>query len=1416
MVSLHRCWVGIWLGWMLACGCGPAWGQGLRLLVLGGSSGSHRPAEMVRLAQPALAAAQIEVDYTQDTALLTGERLATADALLIYKDDGELTSTEEAALLAFVRGGRGLVAVHCASHAFRASEAYTRLVGGRFHHHGGEEFRATIVDAQHPAVRGERSFVSWDETYVHDQLAADRRVLLCRPEAGGYEPYAWVRHEGPGRVYYTALGHDHRTWSHPDFHGQLIAAIRWAAGKLVDEPSPAPPDQPAPYEAPLPPPLSVAESQARMHLPEGFRVELFAAEPDVVKPLAMTFDERGRLWVIESVDYPNTVLEPDAGHDRIKICEDTDGDGRADKFTVFAEGLNIPTGLLRTGRGVVVARAPDLLYLEDSDGDDRADRRTVLYSGFGRFDTHAVHSNLHYGFDNWLWATVGYSGIELTVGDRAIKTKQGVFRCRLDGSAFEVLTPTSNNTWGLGFSETGDVFASTANNQHSVHLAIPNRFYESVRGWHGVGSAGIEDHKLFHHVADDLRQVDVHGGYTAASGHELYTARAFPREYWNRVALVCEPTGHLIHLDWLVRRGSGFVARDGYNLVASRDPWTSPIAAQVGPDGAVWWLDWYNFIVRHNPTPPGYETGPGNAYVTPQRDQRHGRIYRIVHESAPVATPRRLDPADVPGLLATLGDDNLFWRLQAQRLLVERGELDVVPELVGIVRRGLSEKRAEDPASVHAIGVLGGLNAIEEPEVPDVLRAAGGHPAPAVRRQALAHLPHEMQALASLLSGSRLRDRDPGVRLAAALCLAEMPVADYAARAVVALAADPSTADDPWLPQATVAAAARHDEHFLTAALEWTGGTTPTLENTCRIVAEHWARAKPTTLPAGWLAGLVRAEPGLAGAIVEGLQAGWPAAGQVANERELSPEDAGRLAALLPRLAPEPRLALVRLATRWGLAERVSGELARLRQTLLARVLDTDSDPQARLATLRQVVTLDMAPEELEALLATLTPQAAGEWNAGLLAALASGNAPDTARAVLARWSGMTPQLRRAAVGLCLTRPAWTADLLQALEARQITRQELSVDELQQLVTHPRGELAERARALMVLSGGLVSSDRQGVLAEFLPLADEAGSAAAGRAVFEKNCAKCHRHGELGAAIGPDLTGIAVRPRREILTEVLDPNRSVEGNFRQYLVETTDGRVFTGLVLNENQTSLEVLDSQAQRQVVLREAIESLVASERSVMPEGFEKLPRQELIDLVEFLAARGRYLPLSLAKAATIASDRGMFYSRDNPGERLVFPAWGPQSFEGIPFQVLDPQVGTQPNAILLHGPEGAVSAAMPATASVACGLPARAIHLLGGVSGWGFPLGERGSVSLVVRLHYADGQTEDHPLKNGEHLADYVRPIEVPGSRLAFALEGRQVRYLAITPGRREAIERIEFLKGPDRTAPLVLAVTIEPGG
>ena len=253
-------------------------------------------------------------------------------------------------------------------------------------------------------------------------------------------------------------------------------------------------------------------------------------------------------------------------------------------------------------------------------------------------------------------------------------------------SKMEFLRNTNNNSWGIGFSEEGLEFGSTANANPSVFLPIPNRYYEAVRGWSSSVLPGIAGNDKIHPITDKVRQMDHHGHFTAAAGHALYTARTYPREYWNKTAFVCEPTGPPRgHLHSPARTAPASARATPGTCSPVDDEWCAPIMAEVGPDGHVWVLDWYNFIVQHNPTPAGYKTGKGGAYETDLRDKKHGRVYRVVYKKAAAKKTPDLGKATPKELVAMLKHDNMRWRLHAQRLLVERGDKDIVPDLVKLV-----------------------------------------------------------------------------------------------------------------------------------------------------------------------------------------------------------------------------------------------------------------------------------------------------------------------------------------------------------------------------------------------------------------------------------------------------------------------------------------------------------------------------------------------------------------------------------------------------------------------------------------------------------------------------------------------------------------------------------------------------------
>ncbi|MEW6303654.1 MAG: PVC-type heme-binding CxxCH protein [Verrucomicrobiota bacterium] len=552
-------------------------------------------------------------------------------------------------------------------------------------------------------------------------------------------------------------------------------------------------------------PFSVKGSKERTQVAPDLRLELFASEPDISKPIAFAWDERGRLWVCETRDYPHGVRSSGEGNDSIKICEDTNGDGKADKFTIFADKLNLPTSLVFANGGVIVSQPPRFLLLKDTNGDDMADTREVIMEGWGIGDTHAQANNLHWGYDNWLYGCVGYSGFNGTVGGVTQRFGQGTFRFKADGSALEFLHQFSNNSWAHSANAAGDQFGGTANGAPIFYGGIPATVVP--KGIRVMTAKKINFEDMVHTITPNFRQVDVFGGYTAAAGSAFIYSANLPARLQGQ-AMVCEPTMKTISLMNVQPVGAGYVAKDGFNLVASSDEWMSPVFAEVGPDGAVWYADWQNFIIQHNPTPSvsrgGYNarTGPGGAHENPLRDHARGRIYRVVWEKARKPVITSLKSAATPELVKALGNDNQFWRLTAQRLLVESKRTDAVEALKKAVTANDGSV-----AAIHALWALHGLGQLDDATHRAALLAKD----PALRRNATRALSSDSRGQANFFSAGVVSDPDLVTRLAAMVKLAEFGTTPQIQTVVASVAKNPAHRADEWLVDAVRVLTKRHD-----------------------------------------------------------------------------------------------------------------------------------------------------------------------------------------------------------------------------------------------------------------------------------------------------------------------------------------------------------------------------------------------------------------------------------------------------------------------------------------------------------------------------------------------------------------------------------------------------------------------------
>ena len=705
----------------------------VEILFLGAPTANHPghdPVERYRVLKKALGVDGISLTYSEDLGDLRRDLLDQYDGVMFYanwNDNGDLEADRFKALTSFIDEGGAFLPIHCASACFGGTDDFAKLVGGHFKSHGEGVFKTTIVAPEHPVMRGYEGFETWDETYVHDRLTDDRTVLQVREN----EPWTWVRDQGKGKVFYTAYGHDMRCWDQPEFHELLRRGILWSVGaevrakltamklpKLEQEEAILPGYRERKTITKAQKPLSPADSMKLAQVPTGFELSLFASEPEIVNPIHITWDHRGRAYVIETVDYPNNLQARNVGHDRVRLVEDTNGDGKADKFTLFADKLSIPTSAVFVNGGLICTNGSDMIFLKDTTGDDHADVRTVLFSGFNMGDTHAGVSNLRYGFDNWIYATIGYSGFRGTVGGEQHEFSTGFFRFKPDGTKLEFLQNTTNNTWGLGFNSDFDILGSTANGNPSWYFTFAKSLYENA-GLEQPRTPNRDGNPKFFPSSMDIRQVDQFDRYTSAAGHSFYTSDRFPERYRDRIAFICGPTGKLVGQFDIAADGAGYVSQQlPNNLYSSADGWSGPVQAETGPDGAVWIADWYNIIIQHNPTPTkssaGYDakTGRGNAYETPLRDKSMGRIYRVFPNGSPNDKNPQLDPTSLDSLVAGLGHPNLFWRLQAQRLIVESASTTAADTL-----RKIANSADAGHASLHAFYALQGLGALDEQAV---------------------------------------------------------------------------------------------------------------------------------------------------------------------------------------------------------------------------------------------------------------------------------------------------------------------------------------------------------------------------------------------------------------------------------------------------------------------------------------------------------------------------------------------------------------------------------------------------------------------------------------------------------------------------------------------------------------------------
>jgi putative heme-binding domain-containing protein len=1003
--------------------------------------------------------------------------------------------------------------------------------------------------------------------------------------------------------------------------GLIIVVLLTLGADVVRAQGPAPVENVSSF-----PPRTPAEERKALHLPAGFEIQLVAAEPEIHKPLNLAFDDRGRLWVTDTLEYPFPKPAGERGRDSVKILSNFQPDGRAGTIQTFADGLNIPIGLLPypSGRAAIVHNIPNIYLMRDSDGDGRADTREVLYSVFGHRDTHGMTNAFTWGFDGWIYACHGYANNSSVQGTdhRPILMNSGnTYRMRPDGSHAEYVTHGQVNPFGLAFDPLGNLYSCDC---HSRPV------YQLLRGaWYP--SFGKPDDGLG--FGPEMETYD-HGS-TGIAGISNYTADQFPEAYRGTIFIGNVVTNRINHdrIEW---HGSSPQGVEQPDFVWSEDNWFRPVDIELGPDGAFYVADFYNRIIGHYEVPL---THPG-------RDRQRGRIWRIVYRGAEGNQPPAPPAIDrtrsaLNELIADLGHPNLAVRITAANQLVERGGADADAPVRQIMTAGAPARQR-----VHGLWVLHRRQALDDA----TLLTCAGDPDRELRVHSLKVLVERKDLARPFpeLARDRLRDVDPFVRRAAAEVLGAHPALGNV-RPLLALR-QATTPDDTHLIHVTRMALRDQlktadvwqeletlhltERDFRDIANVATGVHSPeaaafllgylrryaeTPENWLRFV-HHVARYGSldrihdlTELVKGTERSGGRLPADLLKTIHQGFQERGappsPAMHQLAVERTralLTSPDPGKidlgidLAGSLQLKESQERLRAI--------VEQPAAEPARRGGALAAVVA---IDPKGNEPLVSHVLRDSAAPIELR------------EAAAGLLAAI---DRPPVLKPLVETLPLAPERLQTAIAGGLARRRAGAEALLDAIAAGKASArllQEQRVAVALKMVDPPH--LEERLKSLLA---GLPPADQKlSALLESRRAGFRTAShqAESGAPVYEKHCGICHQLGGRGAKVGPQLDGIGSRGLDRLLEDILDPNRNVDQLFRVTNLALKNGQVVSGLLLREEGEVFILADAQGKEVRVPRSSVEERQTSPLSPMPAHLaDQIAEADFYRLVAYLLSK------------------------------------------------------------------------------------------------------------------------------------------------------------------------------------------------
>jgi putative membrane-bound dehydrogenase-like protein len=989
----------------------------------------------------------------------------------------------------------------------------------------------------------------------------------------------------------------------------LLPAARAAGRQLTGQWAPA--NTPA---------LSPEVAEKKFTVPAGFEVRLFASEPMVVNPVAMTWDDRGRLWVVELYEYPLGAKPGQKGRDRVKILEDTDNDGRADKATVFCDGLNLATGLALGDGGVYVGQAPDLLFLKDTNGDDKADERHSVLTGFGLDDRHELLNGFAWGPDGALHMTHGvFTYSKVTDPDQAgqpeVQLTCGVARYFTKSKKFEVVSEGASNQWGVDWDASGNAFVSACVIDHLFHMA-PGGIY--------VRQGGVPPFKYAYEMIPSI--VDHKHFMAAYAGVQVYQGNQYPADYKGTI-LMGNIHDSAVHQDRLTPNGSTFKASFIKDFVRANDGWFRPVSTQVGPDGAVWLMDWYDKY-------PCYQ----NANADPEGvDRERGRIWRVVytgdHKGAKVPPhPEGMNLGKMSNdeLARTLKHPNIWQRRTAQRLLNDRARAGGD---VGSIRPILKELFAETEAPETRMAGLWtafSTGLITEDEL-DGVAASDLAPARAWAARITGEGSEQNEQTYRRLY-KLSTDSDASVKLAVATALREFvsgsltvntpprnpPATQGLALVLSSLVSQPGVGADPLIPFMTWMALEPVIEQNARPVLGWfVGNGLDHPEMSAKLLYKIARRLCDTQDPekVGVVMAFLEKMPKDSALILRGVLDGLIEGqrGKVTLPAEPKP---AVMAELMNHTDKEVAARAQRLGALWG----DSGALKKS----LAVLNDPAAPVEQRLATIQSLRQIKGAPESM-AMVRAAFEKLITEENERVAVEAIRGvgeiGGQDVPKLLLANYRKFSGAEQRATADVLTSRREWTQEFLDALEKKTLSASELPAPVVRSLINSKDDSIRARASAVI----GRVreaDTDKLKIIAEKKQIVT-AGPVdiEKGHEIARKTCFVCHKlYGE-GADIGPDLTGVGRSSLDALLVNVIDPNQIVGKGYENVEIETKDGRTVSGRLVEDTDTRVKLLSAGPKEDVIAKSEIASRRVSQLSVMPEGLENMPDADFRSLIGFI---------------------------------------------------------------------------------------------------------------------------------------------------------------------------------------------------